>query len=138
LRIAPDDVSTVTYIGGAQFEVVYNESAVTDHLVEPRIVPLSHDPSINIIQHIKDNGDGTKSVIAMITNPEGFAPIASWSPGQSILADLQFTLVVGSTDGVEPTSWNTNFWLNNGNSYFIDLDGDTIANTTPTLYWWLD
>jgi hypothetical protein len=132
LTIKPDDLGATSFIGGVQIKIDYvtaNLDAAT--AVPPMIVPISHDPNINVIQHTVDNQDGTKSIIMMVTNPNGFVPIESWVIGQSSLSDLSFLLV---TD--RPTSymnWETTFTVDAVESYYIDASGDEIVGIEPEL-----
>jgi hypothetical protein len=137
LHIEPDNLTGVTEIGGLQVKLTYNTAAVETGipLIFPRFVPISHDPNINIIQHTVDNGDGTKSLTAIVTNPEGFVPNSdlggSWAIGKSTFADLQFAVVV--RDAASLSTWDSNYWLESAESYFIDTNGDVIASVNPVL-----
>ncbi len=131
LSIKPSAGTPSSPIYGGQFELQYNAAAIAPDSLEPRLVPISHDPNINIIQTTKDNGDGTKSLLAYITNPNGFVATSAWSMGKSNVLDLNFAITSGNSDTF--TNWQTNFNLVASATYFVDQNGDTIANVTPTL-----
>ena len=136
LSIRPDDLAGITDIGGVQVQVTYNTSALTTSTstVKPQIVPLSHDPNVNIIQRTVDNGDGTESVMALVTNPNGFVPAASWSVGKSTFADLQFAVIVQESGPIlKQATWASNFWIDTANSFYIDSNGDEIPTVEPVL-----
>jgi hypothetical protein len=131
LSIKPTAGTPSSPIYGGQFELRYTAAAIASGSFEPRLVPISHDPNINIIQTTKDNGDGTKSLLAYITNPNGFEALSAWSMGKSNVLDLNFAIVSDNSDTF--TNWQTNFNLVAAASYFVDQNGDTITNVTPTL-----
>ena len=136
LSVRPDDLTGITDVGGMQVAVTYNTAALasSSSLVRPRLVPLSHDPSISIIQRTIDNGDGTETLLAMITNPNGFVPTASWSVGKSTLADLHFAVVVQESTGIlKKATWASNFWVDTGESFLIDSNGNEIVTVEPVL-----
>ena len=138
--ISPDNLTGVTEVGGFQVAITYNSSAVAtgggSAVVCPRVVPYSHDPNITLIQSTVDNGDGTQTLTAMATNPNGFVPNADvggpWSVGKSTFADLQFAVIV--TDATDLGSgWESNYWIESADSYYIDLNGDQITTANPLL-----
>jgi len=138
--ISPDDLTGVTEVGGFQVAITYNNAAVDTGggaaVVYPRVVPYSHDPNITLIQSTVDNGDGTQTLTAMATNPNGFVPNAdvggAWSVGKSTFADLQFAVIVTDTTDLAP-GWESNYWIELVDSYYIDLSGDQIASLDPVL-----
>ena len=141
LIIKPADLTGVPIVGGLQLEIDYNNSAVSagPPRVEPRIVPLTHDPNISIIQSTVDNGDGTSTLTAMITNPNGFVPssdaASGWSVGQSEFKDLVFALIA-----ISPTNfadWNlgtpANFEIDQANTFYIDDNSAVISGLSPVM-----
>lgn len=131
LTIKPTAGTPSSPIYGGQFELQYNVAAIAADSLEPRLVPISHDPNISIIQSTKDNGDGTKSLLAYVTNPNGFETLSAWSIGKSNVLDLTFAVISDNSDTF--TNWESNFNLVPATTYFVDENGDTIANVTPTL-----
>ena len=135
----PDDLSGVTEVGGLEVKITYNTSAVafggSSAKTFPRVVPISHDPNINIIQHTVDNGDGTETLTAIVTNPNGFVPNAdlggSWAIGKSTFADL--ALAVTGRDVTVFADWESNYSIDAADSYYMDLNGDQIATVNPVL-----
>ena len=135
LTVTPDDLTSVTEVGGMQIKMTYNIAALSGYF-PPRLVPYSHDPGINIIQHTVDNGDGTRSLIAMVTNPNSFVPEADvtsgYVNGSSTFADLAFAVVLKDSTTLAD-GWTANYWLESADSYYIDSNGDVIAGLTPVL-----
>lgn len=135
LTVMPDDLTGVTEVGGLQIKMTYNVAAL-EGFITPRFVPYSHDPNINIIQHTVDNGNGTKSLIAMVTNPASFVPAADtaagYVDGSSTFADLNFAIVLKDTTTLAD-GWTANYWLETADSYFIDANGDVIVSVSPVL-----
>jgi len=139
LTVQPDAAYGVTAVGGFQIKLDYNTASLREvglvkSPVIPRLVPISHDPNINIIQHTVDNGSGDRSLIAMVTNPNGFiatSALGSWTPGNSIFEDLNMAVVVD--DGSVFASWSTDYVLDPLESYYIDIDGAELVGVEPTL-----
>lgn len=136
LTVQPDTLAGVPVVGGMQVKLDYNNAAVKPGSpLIPRLVPVTHDPNINIIQHTVDNGDGTSSLIAMVTNPNGFVPDSanggSWSIGRSTFKDLNFSIVV--QDDNDLAGYTANYALDAVESYYIDDNGNVIGAATPIL-----
>ena len=131
LSIKPTAGTPSSPIYGGQFELRYNAAAVALGTYEPRLVPISHDPNITIIQTTKDNGDGTKSLLAYITNPNGFATLSAWSMGKSNVLDLNFAVISDNSDTF--ANWESNFDLVAAATYYVDQNGDKLTNVAPTL-----
>ncbi len=138
LTVGPNDLTGITEVGGFQVALTYNTAAVaTDSppIVYPRVVPYSHDPNITLIQSTVDNGDGTQTLTAMVTNPNGFVPNAdlggTWAIGKSTFDDLQFAVIV--RDVTNLNNWTTDYWIEAAESFYIDLGGDPIATVSPVL-----
>jgi hypothetical protein len=131
LTIKPAAGTPSSPIYGGQFELRYNAAVLASGSYEPRVVPISHDPNISIIQTTRDNGDGTKSLLAYVTNPNGFGTLATWSIGKSNVLDLNFAVSSSTSDTF--TNWETNFNLVSAGTYYVDQNGDKLTNVTPTL-----
>lgn len=131
LSIKPTAGTPSSPIYGGQFELRYNAAAVALGTYEPRLVPISHDPNINIVQTTRDNGDGTKSLLAYITNPNGFEALSAWSIGKSNVLDLNFAVISDNSDTF--SNWETNFNLVAAATYYVDQNGDKLTNVAPTL-----
>ena len=138
LTLRPDGPSPVT-VGGMQAEIIYTNAH--SPAVDLHAVPLAHDPYSSLIQGVTDNGDGTRTLRVMLTNPNGFVPRASWTQGQSTDLDLVLALVnLGATfsglttadlcPGAETAG---PICVVDANSYYVDLNGDVIASIDTTL-----
>lgn len=131
LTIKPTAGAPSSAIYGGQFELHYNAAAVASGSYEPRLVPISHDPNITIIQATKDNGDGSKSLLGYFTNPNGFGTLSAWSMGKSNVLDLNVAVISDSPDAF--SNWESNFSLVAAGSYYVDQNGDKLTNVAPTL-----
>lgn len=133
LSIKPNATPTTT-IGGAQIEVTFKRSYVPATPFDLRAVPLNHDPNLSLIQSIEENGDGTATLTAILTNPNGFTAVTSWTQGQSSYYDLGLALVsdgggVAAVSNAQlPTSTDISI-----TGYYIDLNGDTVPSLNPVL-----
>jgi hypothetical protein len=134
LNIAPDDLAGVSVVGGMQIRLDYPDTvAAGGNEIIPRLVPLTHDPNITIIQHTEDNGDGTYSLVAMVTNPNGFVDSqgGSWAVGNSSFEDLQFAVI--AKDPIDFNNWASRYSLDPSGSFYIDDAGVIIGSVTPVL-----
>jgi hypothetical protein len=140
MTVQPSAAYGVASVGGFQIKLDYNISDLNEvgsvkTPVIPRLVPISHDPNINIIQHTVDNGSGDRSLIAMVTNPNGFiatsAQAGGWLPGNSIFEDLNMAIVVDDADYL--ANWSTDYALDPLESYYIDINGTEMGGVEPTL-----
>ncbi|MGI9344530.1 MAG: hypothetical protein ACR2QV_17005 [Gammaproteobacteria bacterium] len=139
LTVSPNNLNGVSEVGGFQVSLTYNTSAVSTSappVIYPRVVPYSHDPNITLIQSTVNNGDGTETLTAMVTNPNGFVANADlggdWAIGKSTFEDLEFAVIVVDTSALAD-GWESNYWLESAESYYIDLNGDAIVAVNPTL-----
>ena len=133
LSIKPSVTPGVT-VGGAQIEIIFDDTVTAGNPFELRVVTQTHDPNAGLIQSVTDNGDGTKTLKAILTNPNGYVPVASWAQGQSTLLDLDLA-IVSSGGGVAATA-NADLptkYTVTANSYYVDLNGDIVPGVVPVL-----
>ena len=135
LTIQPDTLTGIAKISGLQLKLDYDPAALTvGTTLTPHLVPISHDPHINIIQRNIDNGDGTHALIVIITNPLGFVPAAAyssgWVIGASTFKDLNFAVL---TDDDNLMNYATNYSIDSMNSYYVDENGDKLITVNPVL-----
>jgi hypothetical protein len=132
LTVRPNVSPTVT-VGGAQFEIVFDAGVTTGEPIELSIVPQHHDPNARLTQHVSDNGDGTKTLRAIVTNPTGFAvTLDDWSQGMSTLYDLDMAIVGGNSGWIANADVG-NFFTVTANSFYIDVNGEPIPGIAPTI-----
>jgi len=135
LTVQPDMLASTTALGGMQIKLDYSGSSLAAGTpLVPRLVPVTHDPNINIIQNTIDHGDGTYSLIAMVTNPNGFVDLEGddWAIGKSTHDDLNFAITLKDADKLEG-NWQSRYTLDQAESFFVDDNGDVVASITPTL-----
>jgi hypothetical protein len=132
MLVKPDALLGAGVIGGLQVKVDYDPTL--DYEVVPRLVPVTHDPNISVVQSNVDNGDGTHSVVAFVTNSNGFVDFGagSWLPGQSTYDDLNFAIIVAEVGDFHLQNYQ-HFQLDAANSFYVDINGDPILSTVPTL-----
>jgi len=137
LSIIPDsEAPGGTVVAGAQLEIIFDDSVTFNDPFELRLVPQHHDPNLSLIQSVIDNGDGTKTLTAFLTNPNGFAPVETWAQGQSTFYDLQLALTSFgggvASQNQTPAEIAANFTVT-ANSYYVDVNGDQIVGMTPII-----
>jgi hypothetical protein len=133
LSVKPSATAAVP-LGGAQIEIIFDADVTASDPIELRMVPQHHDPNLSLIQSVTDNGNGTKTLLAILTNPNGFVELGSWTQGQSSLYDLEMA-IVSDSGGVTntPNAELGDVFTVTGNSYYIDLNGDVVPGITPVL-----
>jgi hypothetical protein len=133
LSLKPSAAPAVA-VGGVQVEIVFDSSVTAADPIELRVVPMHHDPNSSLIQSVTDNGDSTKTLRAMLTNPNGYVPVGAWSQGQSTLFDLELAIVShgGGVASTATADLPTVFTVTT-NSYYCDLNGDVVPGITPVL-----
>jgi hypothetical protein len=137
ITIKPD-ATPVSDIGGAQIEIVYNNAFTSSGPFKPRAVPLNHNPNMSLIQSVTDNGNGTSTMRIFLTNPNGFVDVDDWQQGQSTFEDLALGITsasgilgfVATNAAIAATGTMDIVSLN---SYYVDLNGDTVAGVSPML-----
>jgi hypothetical protein len=93
-----------------------------------------------------DNGDGTSTVTAFMTNPNGFVANAdlggAWTVGKSTFADLGLAVVAtdaGTATNADPfTDWDSDcagpcYWIETAESFYVDSNGDVLVTVSPVL-----
>jgi len=132
--VRPSAPAAVT-VGGAQFEIIFDASLSAGAPIEFSLVPQHHDPNAKLIQNVTDNGDGTKTLKAVLTNPAGFAAtLNDWSQGMSSLYDLDLAIVGenGSPAWVADSDIG-NYFTVTANSFYIDVNGEVIPGIVPVI-----
>ncbi len=129
--IAPDDLTGITEVGGAYLVIDYNDDTFFENGVEPLVVPVDHNPYVQLQYNVASNGNGTGSIYVTLSNPAGFKTLATADPNSSFLSDLTVRLVYFSTG--TPTQAKANFSLNTSASYYMDANGSEISGLTPVL-----
>lgn len=123
-------------VGGAVFVYRYTTDSFLSNGI-PYAVKTSPDQNIQLLTSREDMGDGTTQLTAMVISPTGFYDDDAWVPGTSYYDGLHIALSWDSSvfgnDTVSDENWGDHVSLVAEESYYIDLDGNTIANVTPVL-----
>jgi hypothetical protein len=123
-KILPSDVALLDGAYGLQIQLLCNN--VQDNFT-PMIVPLSHDPNLQIIQNFKN---GVLS--AAILNPKGFYKLngPGWSPGSSQPEDLFIAVIQPGNTALSDAGCGS---LDASQSFYINGSGNKVLNVTPIL-----
>jgi hypothetical protein len=130
LNIKPTGINNNTTVSGAQIRITYNNTQFANASLTPQVVPLSHDPNMQLLVKQKDLGNGTSELIVNLTNPRGFVSMTNWVAGKSSLADLN--LMVVPVSGLD-ADWPTYIQIDSANSFYMDLNGAPIVGAAPVL-----
>jgi hypothetical protein len=130
LNIKPTGIDNNTTVSGAQIRITYNNTQFDNASLAPQVVPLSHDPNMQLLIKQKDLGNGTSELIVNLTNPRGFVAMDNWVAGKSSLADLNLMVVPAS--GLD-ANWPTYIQIDSANSFYMDLNGVPIVGAAPVL-----
>lgn len=127
VEIKPTPATDLTDVHGGQIKFTYNDADAFNNAV--LVATVSQDKNINLIQKVEDGpGAGEKTITAYFTNPRGFVPSASWTPGQSTHKDLIFGL---QAQGLESNVGNIS--IDATESFLIDSNGDQIPSSAFTI-----
>ncbi|MAT93704.1 MAG: hypothetical protein CME59_13990 [Halioglobus sp.] len=129
--ITPDDLTGITEVGGAFLVVEYNDESFFDEGIAPTVVPLNHNPYVQLSYNVVPNGDGTGRIYVTLINPAGFTTPAGASPNSSLLSDLGVQLVYFPTGSAAQAK--TVFSLDLVASYYMDINGFPLGSVAPVL-----
>lgn len=123
-------------IGGAEFVFVVNQQADFGGI---KVVPVLHDPAVQLSYKQVNNSDGTRFLKVIIMNPVGFKPTNNrdvypgdyniLTKGGSIFRSLGFSLV-WKNGTVTDSNWTDSIQLDSAR--YINIDGDDIPESYIT------
>jgi hypothetical protein len=130
--IVPDDLAGVTEVSGAYFVVDYSDDALFSQ--NPIVVPVSHNPFVQLSYNVVANGNGTGSIYITLLNPAGFTTRSLRQDNASLLQDLGVRLQYFEVNGSNLDVVEASFTLDAGSSYYIDTNGDVIPSISPSMF----
>lgn len=132
--ISPDDLTGISEVGGAYVVINYSDDSFFKAGSEPMIVPLDHNPYVQLNYNHVSNGDGTGAIYMTLLNPAGFKTAATAAPNSSLLSNLTVKLMYFHDFGDnKATEAKASFNVDTVNSYYIGLDGAVLSGLTPTM-----
>lgn len=137
LVIRPADLTGIDSVGAAQFAVNFPTDALYNQ-AKPFAVPVGHHPRLQITSNEIDNGDGTSTLIILMSNSNGFHKRENRSYEQSLLADLEIKILFWlgtqlNANFLQKSDLVDNFSLDTANSFYLDMDGNEIPNLVPEM-----
>ena len=131
---ATPDSAGYTSVGGMQLAITF-PAANYDATLPIMAVPRNHNPSISLLQNIVDNGDGTKTLVVLLTAPQGFAAEANRTPLTPLLDDLSLSFLFFPISGVTYSSAQQlgDFVIDLDRSHYYDMSGNAIAALHPVM-----
>lgn len=132
--IAPDNLVGVSEAGGAFFEIQYNDDSFFAAGAEPMVVPVDHNPFVQLSYNHVANGDGTGTLYVTLLNAAGFADELNATQNTTPLSSLAVKLLYFKQGlaSVVPEA-KASFSINLANSYYIGTDGSILAGISPVL-----
>jgi hypothetical protein len=127
---APDSAG-YSAVGGLQLVVTFAYANYNASL-PVMAVPYSHNPSISLSQNVIDNGNGTKSLVVLLSAPQGFVTTANRTPLTPALSDLSLSLLFFPNDGVTVNP-STDFQIDQNRSHYYDTSGNVITQLHPSV-----
>lgn len=132
--ISPDDLTGISEVGGAYVVINYSDDSFFSAGTEPMIVPLDHNPFVQLNYNHVPNGDGTGTIYMTLLNPAGFKTAATAAPNSSLLSNLSVKLMYFPSFGNNRVpEAKASFSVDTVNSYYIGLDGAVLSGLTPTM-----
>lgn len=129
--VRPNSLVGINDVGGAFLAIEYSDDSFFKNGVMPVVVPSDHNPYVQTNYNIVPNGDGTGTIYVTLVNPAGFKTLATADPNSSRLSDLTVRLNYFSSG--TPAQAKTKFSINTLDSYYIDLNGNTMGSMYPVL-----
>jgi hypothetical protein len=122
--------TTAATIGGAYYVIDYQSDAAFSS-PKPMVLPVAHNPYINIDYEIRQNGDGSGSYHISVLNRAGFVAATPRQEKQTSLQDLGVYLEY--LESLVPADVKANFELDAAHSYYIDIDGNKVSALVPEM-----
>lgn len=129
--IRPNTLVGINDVGGAFLAIEYSDDSFFSNGIMPVVVPSDHNPYVQTNYNIVPNGDGTGTIYVTLVNPAGFKTLATADPNSSLLSDL--TVRMNYFSSGTPAQAKTKFSINTMDSYYIDLNGNTMGSMYPVL-----
>lgn len=132
--ISPDDLTGIDAVGGAFLAIDYNDDSFFRADTEPMVVPVNHNPYVQLNYNHVPNGDGTGTLYVTLLNAAGFTTEANATQNTSPLSSLAVKLVYFVPD-LDPLAAQAkaSFSVDAANSYYISTDGSILAGVSPVL-----
>lgn len=132
--IAPDNLVGVSQAGGAFFEIEYSDDSFFATGAEPMVVPVNHNPYVQLNYNHVANGDGTGTLYVTLLNAAGFSDAANATQNTTPLSGLAVKLLYFKS-GIASvvTQAKASFSINAANSYYIGTDGAILTGISPVL-----
>ena len=130
---APDSAGYPA-MGGLQLVIAF-PSANYSATLPIMAVPYSHNPSIQLAQNIVNNGDGTSSLVVLLTAPQGFVTNANRTPLTPVLSDLSLSFLFFPASGIKSNATQQlgDFKIDQSRSHYYDTSGNVIASLQPAM-----
>jgi len=132
--ISPTDLTGIDKVGGALLAIHYSDSSFFLANTEPMVVPVSHNPFVQLNYNHVPNGNGTGTVYITLLNAAGFTDEANATKNTSPLSSLSVKLIYfpqGTTS--KSAEAKASFSIDAAKSYYIDTDGSVLAGVSPVL-----
>lgn len=132
--ISPNDLTGIDNVGGALLAIRYNDSSFFRPNTEPMVVPVTHNPFVQLNYNHVPNGDGTGTIYVTLLNAAGFTDAANGTPNTSPLSSLSVKLLYFSKGTTSKSAEaKASFSIAAAKSYYIDADGSILAGVSPVL-----
>ncbi|MCP4830395.1 MAG: hypothetical protein GY889_16110, partial [Proteobacteria bacterium] len=101
---------------------------------EPMVVPVDHNPYVQLNYNHVANGDGTGTIYVTLLNAAGFSDEANATQNTTPLSGLAVKLLYfkPALTAVVPQA-KASFSINAANSYYIGTDGSILTGISPVL-----
>ncbi|NQX90006.1 MAG: hypothetical protein HRT77_15215 [Halioglobus sp.] len=132
--VSPNDLTGINAVGGAFLTIEYTDDSFFSANTEPMVVPLDHNPFVQLNYNHVPNGDGTGTLYVSLLNSAGFTTEAGASQNTSTLSNLGVKLLY-FVAGLDPLSVQAkaSFSIDAANSYYIGTDGSVLTGVSPVL-----
>ena len=121
-------------VGGLQLVITF-PAANYDGTLPIMALPYSHNPSLSLMQNIVDNGDGTKSLVVLLSAPHGFVSKANETALTPIFNDLSLSFFFYPATGVPYSTAQQlgDFQIDQSRSHYFDTNSNVITQLQPVM-----
>ena len=132
--VSPDDLTGIDAVGGAFLAIEYSDDSFFTVDTEPMVVPLDHNPFVQLNYNHVPNGDGTGTLYVTLLNSQGFVTEANATANTSPQSHLGVKLIYFAP-GIDTLAAQAkaSFSVDAANSYYIGTDGSILAGVSPVL-----
>jgi len=137
LVVRPSNLTNISSVAGLQLVINFTQTSSYRSDIKPAVVPMTHNPYVQLAQRVVDNGGNSKTMNVLLTTQKEFAVFGSQTTETPLLSDLNLSVMYFDADvrnaPVPPEQLLQDFTIDLAKSYYVDKLGNKITTMVPTL-----